>query len=330
MSLFLFEITFKKTSNTILSNTNITDGEIKRLCNNIKQTSLKLSLYDIESILINNKNQFRDMMEFMETSKDQKYRQLLDIINDMLKIKTGTNIWLSWIQRYITNIFLHFMQGITVFENRNSTINIGRPLYHRETSCGPKTNSKTFENNNLKCDSSLNNNEIDRRRRNIWTCSIERLVYDELYRYFIGFQNIGHLHNERRVIQELFESCFPISKFSILSVNLNIDQQFQVPISLKITYSTPSMIIKEIYNKKYIGPTYLLDINVNGEKNMIYDNLINATKEVNSISAGPGDQYYRQQSYKNEPIDWIPINPNGGSKNKKKWKPNCIVIDPWS
>lgn len=338
------EVILQQTANTILTKINLTESEIKKLCTRIKSIYPQVSPYNIERIFINNSVLFGDMIQYMEDSKDQRYRPVLDVIRKILNLQSGSGIWLSWIQRYVTNIYLHFMQGITIFAERDENSSIGRPAYHRETSCGPKT-SNAFEENNLKCYSYLSDSEINRRRRNIWTCTVERLVYDQLHRHFIGVQNMGHLHNERRVIQQLFETCFAITKLSILSVTVNVDPVFHVPTSMQITYETPSSIVSEKYTRKYVGPSYLMNVKVDGEKkrnqnedflegfsntdSMWYEISINAKKEVSPlpINSGPGDQYTRTQSYINSPSEWLPVNPNGGGK---KWKPNCKVLDPWS
>ena len=298
--------------------------------NNISALATSTDYENREHSVIMNRFEVEQMMNIMQNNQTV-FRSYIDqTMRFLLDIPKGEISWDKWIKRYITKYLLLFMQGITIFESRGNTPNekIGRPAYHRISSCGPwnsknPTANKDFERNHLTCSNNLDTNELNRRRRNIWTCLVERLVYDKLYNYFIGNQDFGHILNEKRVTIDLFEKCFSINNIYIDAVTLQIDTNYNIPVGMRIQYETPKYRIVEKYIRNSVN-----------NRNYSIDVQVTVRKEVQPLGDGPGDEYERVQSYFNTPKDWLPISPgniplNGGSKYRK-WKPNCPKIpDPF-
>ncbi len=266
------------------------------------------------------------------------------VMRVVLDLPTGEVTWTRWIQRYVTSVFLHFIQGITMFGARGDTpgATVGRPAYHRVASCGPWNpsdpgTSRVFERDHLTCDASLTPAELERRRRNVWTCLIERLVYNELYEEFIGLQDVGHRMNERRVVQRLFETCFALHHISVAMVKLTFDPKHHVPASMFLLYETPDHRITEEYTRAPTGGRrYSVDVTVHVRKEV---------RPNTSDGSGAGDEYERVQSYFRPPGAWLPVSPGappsrGGrrgdastaspSSRRPRFVPNCPrPSDPW-
>lgn len=283
-----------------------------------------------------------DMEKFVQKLEDRTisiYTSYLDtVIRNILNFpRTEKVSWTKWVQNCVAFRFLHFLQGITMFQTRDGPVDIGRPAYHRITSCGEWVRgqdpivSKNFEQKNLTCNPDLAPKELERTRRNVWTCLIERLIYDEIYKRYVGQQqNTRHMANEERVIRDLFESCFTLMNIDVKDLQVFFDTN-DIPIYLRITYETNKYKIVETYTKETTDDRYTIPVMVHGKK------------EVFPTVSGPGDEYRKIQSYFSEPTDWLPISPGappgfrfgggrGGSRKKTTsatWKPNCIVIDPW-
>lgn len=114
----------------------------------------------------------------------------------------------STFERYVSKHFLQFIQGITLFQERTGALKssseiIGRPAYHRQSSCGPSISkeSQIFMKNNLQCTSDMNPSEIEHRRRNVWTCLVERHIHRDMYKYIIGNPDIGHEYFQEHVLR---------------------------------------------------------------------------------------------------------------------------------
>lgn len=257
------------------------------------------------------------------------------VMRVVLDLPTGEVTWVRWIQRYVTTVFLHFVQGITMFVARGDIPGaaLGRPAYHRASSCGPWTPanpgaSRAFERDHLTCDVGLPPAELERRRRNVWTCLVERLVYSKLYAQFVGPQDVGHLVNERRVTQQLFETCFALHHIAVVSVKLTFDPEHGVPDGMILAYSTPDHSITERYERTPTGGRrYEMDVRVR------------VRREVRPLRPddGAGDEYERVQSYLQAPGEWLPVSPGapppprrGGSASGRRFVPNCPnPVDPW-
>jgi hypothetical protein len=295
-----------------------------------------------ERSIIKNRLEVESLMRAMASDParfrshiDRTMRIVLDLPADF-----GEVSWTKWIQRYIAKLLLLFMQGITIFQARDDGDTIGTPAYHRASSCGPWSRgavrssqgvSQAFERDHLVCDAStMSPEEIERRRRNIWTCLVERMVYDRLYRYFIGEQDIGHLHNEQRVTRDLFERCFAASQISVAALQVSMDRFEEMPVSMTIWYQTPGHRVKDSFYRTITGRRYRVDVNKDEED-------VNATREVRpaaNAAGGPVEVSERTQSYFREPGEWLPVSPGappiaggrGGSKRRAMFPG---APDPW-
>ena len=85
---------------------------------------------------------------------------------------------------------------------------------------------------NLICTSDTPELELTRRRRNVWTCLIERLAYRSMYQSLIGPQDLGHDHNEARVTRSLFERCFASSSVTVIDVSVALIGRTGVPVEM--------------------------------------------------------------------------------------------------
>ena len=267
---------------------------------------------------------------------DNPMRVVLDMPNGALSFK-------AWKERFVTNKMLAFLQGITIFASRDADLEIGRPAYHRFTSCGPYDRGRgagagsEFERDHMTCHGELDAQELERRRRNVWTCLVERLAYASLYEQIVGPQDIGHDFNEERMTRELFERCFAANRVAIISVRVIPDGITGAPLEMTITYSTPTDRITETFVRTYVGAAYELEVEVRGSK---------AVTPVQGYPGfGPGDEYRRSQSYLQDPGEWMPVSPgrvpvNGGGRQagrgqgrrrSTKWLPNRPggAKEPW-
>lgn len=285
--------------------------------------------------IVAHRNHVQLVLDVMQ-AEPAVFRPTMDrCIRALLDIPRGDVTWIKWIRRYVARCMLQFMQGITMFASRDAGAVIGRPAYHRPSSCGPydaasgsRADSAALERDNLTCHASLSPEELERRRRNVWTCLIERLAYDSIYKHFIGPQDVGHMHNELRVTRQLFETCFMLSRIHVSSVRVFVDPYTDTPVSMGIRYTTPEYVIEEKYSRH--APR-------RGENYGMAVSVWHARREVRPIGEdGPGDLYHRSQSYLQAPSGWLPVDLRGGKGCRRhatgtgKWKANCPgAPDPW-
>lgn len=280
-----------------------------------------------EHAVIVNRSKMQRLMSVM-SSDAATYRAHMDrTMRVVLDLPTGEVSWTRWIQRYVGKYLMMFMQGITLFAARDEGVAVGHPAYHRVTSCGPwdpshPELSAAFERDHLTCDPTLSPQELERRRRNIWTCLVERLVYEEMYSHFIGGQDTGHLHNAQRVTRQLFERCFALNHLAV-AVNVTFDSNGS-PVGMLLQYSTPIDRVSEQFTRQPTasGGLYGLDV------------VVRVKREVRPArgAEGPGDEYERIQSYFQEPAQWLPVSPGappitggGGWTSNRPHAP-----DPWA
>lgn len=141
------------------------------------------------------------------------------------------------ISRYISNvtsIFEEFIKGITYFEHEKDDKAI--PIYHRLYACGPYAD--THRQGNLICTQDMSKDELRRRRPLIERCYIERLIYNEIHKYYsLHFptkndsptQDEGHLFR-MKITQEDFQTCFPET-----TITVDIHHEDNIPIKAVIT-----------------------------------------------------------------------------------------------
>jgi hypothetical protein len=276
---------------------------------------------------------------------DPAARAILDTtmkcVLDLPRMKKDA--WDEWLMRYATKCFTQFIPGITMFASRDAGLPVGRPPYHRPTSCGEGMAASAATN--MRCDPSLSEEENARRRRTVFTCYVERSMYDSIFQQLLGHpQNVGHLYHNHdhvcgavprkfgrlcrpNVLRKLFESCFAANNLYVV-VDVEIDPTLWVPQSANIRFITPSVTVSEVYTHAPVVETlYGLDVPVN------------ATRTVSSPAGGPADVYSRVQSYYQEPDTWLPVSPGrvplaGGSACRRRssglrWCPFWTFVDPW-
>jgi len=187
--------------------------------------------------------------------------------------------------RNMTRIFTEFIKGITYFKNEDENKN-HIPIYHRAASCG--TSSNHFRNQYLKCYSTNLPENIEIKKKHIFKCYLERMIYDHIYKYLTFNYQPGAVYvpleqNEGHRFQlseraHNFNSCFLGMK---IDINILYDNFF--PIILEIEYKIDDNIIKketyekflEIQNNLYGGISYQNYVYYKCEEN---DNIIYKTQ----------------------------------------------------
>ncbi len=172
----------------------------------------------------------------------------------------------------ITRVFEEFIKGITYFSDEEE--NKKRiPIYHRAASCG--NSSIHFRNEYLKCYSTNSHEKVEMKRKHIFKCYLERLIYDKMYQHLTFNRNVEQNEGHQFQLSERahnFNTCF-------IGIKLNIDLIFEdlFPVILHINYVQNGVIIKrETYEKI----TYLDDY---GNTEYL-DNVYYTCEENNNIT----------------------------------------------
>jgi hypothetical protein len=156
----------------------------------------------------------------------------------------------------VTLMFEQFIQGITYFDDQ--PLSSRPPVYHRLFSCG--TGRQAFRQTYLQCrdDGSMSKPDRQRTQKQIETCYIERLVYDELFKHDnLHFpavneaetpQDDGHLYFLSQTRDD-FQSCFPH-----MDLRVHVDFDGDVPVRLEISKTTHGKHTSTaIYIKESLG-----------------------------------------------------------------------------
>lgn len=175
-------------------------------------------LSHIEKWGIWNEHIFGSQLSFIATTLDEmitdheSYAKSLRLIRDQLFTKHFNIRHKISRTQYISKIFDKFIRGITYFND--PSVRSTYPVYHRITSCGPVNdqNYTTFH----RCYESNPNNDIAKQR--IWTCYIERLIYDRMLKDMSLFfpvkgtekhqQDAGHRAWINKTKDD-FQTCYP-------------------------------------------------------------------------------------------------------------------------
>lgn len=156
----------------------------------------------------------------------------------------------------VSDIFADFIKGITYFAGEESN---NYPIYHRLSSCGPKLNNDGFRKNNLVCNTTYEKKENNRRKKAIYKCYLERLIYNKIYLeqlfYFPQTSNSEHTQNKEHIERlELtktdFESCFPSHN---IIIDITYIDRYPGILSIK-HYKNDIELYSESYHK-YIKKT---------------------------------------------------------------------------
>jgi hypothetical protein len=187
---------------------------------------------------------------------------------------------------YISRRFEEFVKGVTYLKFQ-TTIEV--PVYHRLHSCGPGTDA--FRKEYQQCTPEMQRMQRDEIKRRIETCYVERLIYNELYKYYtLHFplsgteqleQDEGHVHR-LEVTKEDFRSCFPN-----IEVKVDIEYDMDWPVSLRIVRLLHGDIVSiEVYMKSIV---------LNGTHGKFYNPVVDAHRITKQ------NTYVRTQSF-----DFIP------------------------
>lgn len=155
------------------------------------------------------------------------------------------------------HIFSEFMKGITYFKGQDT--DVGRPIYHRTTSCGPR-NDKDFKKNNLNCNNIGDAyDEFERRRLNVRNCLLERFIYDQLFnRYYDVPQDDKHIYQMHDIDRYNFYTCFQGTIFSIKPIKFVNN----MPVALSFNMTNNNKSKTETYYRELdaFGNTYLPNV----------------------------------------------------------------------
>jgi hypothetical protein len=155
----------------------------------------------------------------------------------------------------ITKQFDKFLKGITYFAYQKP--HDKSPAYHRLSSCGSGT--EAFRQAYNQCQKSMTKSKIARVKKQIETCYIERLIYDDLYKKQTLFfptdgrsspsQDAGHTHWLEQTKQD-FLTCFPD-----VEIKVSIEEfDDTMPLTLRIYKKIGAHITEEVYKKSLNDP----------------------------------------------------------------------------
>ncbi len=133
------------------------------------------------------------------------------------------------LRRRITQTFNEFVKGITYFQHQE-VYAANQPVYHRHGACAPRGTD------NHHC---LPSNTVNARRvkkTDIETCWIERQIFDEIWTYLHGTQDLPHLEWMSRT-RRAYETCHPNV---MVSSHVSFDAETNLPASVIIRKEYPN------------------------------------------------------------------------------------------
>jgi hypothetical protein len=160
----------------------------------------------------------------------QRMKPIIAKTNRSLHDKIYNKLQISRYTSHVTSLFEEFIKGITYFEHRQG---------------------------NLICTAELSKHEIQRRRPLIERCYIERLIYDEIYKYYtFHFPTKNDSPNLfcMKLTKEDFESCFPDTQIVV-----NIDHEDNVPVRATIVRTNNSKHTTMVF-RKYVTLTPIFGV----------------------------------------------------------------------
>jgi len=256
---------------------NIEENKFIDLYKNLEIFYNKLNKIKNNNILLqgfidNNYIKIKEIKYFLLSIKTKKSRSMHDkIFTKILKLN-------NYIPLGITHVFEDFIKGIIYFNDEIENVK-KIPIYHRSASCG--NSSEDFKKKYFQCYNTNTPEEIEIKKKHIFKCYLERLIYDDMYRNLtLHFpttlnnqelkQNEGHLFqlNERA---KNYNQCFLGIKIAI-----EIDYDNNFPIILKINYiKDENLLKKEIFMKN----TYIDDYGNTRYEDDIFHKIIENNKE---------------------------------------------------
>ncbi len=262
-----------------------------KLKNNEKNDALESiykSLESLKKILSKKKNN----KLLIQGIYDKYYHQIIQINFFLIGLQTVESRSLHDIiftkifgmnQKHIpvglTIVFEEFIKGITYFKYEQE-FKKKIPIYHRAASCGDSSNN--FKKKYLQCYHNNTYNNREEKKKHIFKCYLERLIYDNMYKkltlHFPSNINNLEINQDEGHIYQLtqraknFNSCY-----LGMNIDIEIDYEDNFPYLLTIYFIKNGEIIKTETYKKY---TYLddymnrqysdfVEVNIN-ENNMYY------------------------------------------------------------
>lgn len=194
----------------------------------------------------------------------------------------------------VSDIFADFIKGITFFRGEES---VNYPIYHRLSSCGPKLDNNIFRKNNLICNKNYEKKENNRRKKAIYKCYLERLIYNKIYLDFPQNANSEHTQNREHIERlELtktdFESCFPLH-----NIHVDITYIDGYPGILSIRHFKNDI---ELYSESYHK-----FVKKNAFGKIIYQSFVDCFMVKNNV------KYFKVQSFQNRTV-WKKYNISHG------------------
>jgi hypothetical protein len=181
---------------------------------------------------------------YLTSLKTQQARSIHDkILIKLLKFEKAPSL-------KITKNFDEFLKGITYFTSQTPPDKL--PAYHRLSSCGSGT--EAFRKTYNQCHISMKKSKILKVKKQIETCYIERLIYDDLYKKQTLFfpdkgnaspsQDAGHT-NWLEQTKKDFHTCFPD-----VEIKVSIEEfKDLMPLTLRISKKKGNHTIEEVYKR---------------------------------------------------------------------------------
>jgi hypothetical protein len=143
-----------------------------------------------------------DLMKILKIIKG-----ILNTINTDKRFGFEKNVFYLRVARF----FIKIISGLTYFNSQNLIPN-QYPIYHRNASCGSNIIKLKDKFTLLSTNSSL---EKTNKRQALKICYIERLIYNEVFKYFLGdYQDLEH-NFERGDTEALFTQYFPYDNYKV-------------------------------------------------------------------------------------------------------------------
>ena len=214
----------------------------------------------------------KEVKYFLLSTKTIKSRSMHDkIFTKLLKLN-------NFIPLGITQVFKDFIEGITYFSDELEN-KIKIPIYHRAASCG--NSSEDFKKKYFDCYNTNTPEEIEIKKKHIFKCYVERLIYDDMFRtlslHFPSTLNNQNLKQNKGHLFQLSERAKNYNK-CFLNINIIIELEYDnnLPIILKINYIKDNKIIKkEIFMKT----TYIDKYDITRYEDDVFHKIIENNKE---------------------------------------------------
>lgn len=310
-------------------------GEIRRDSRQeVADTTIRISnlmqprsVHENELTIVRNLPTLRALWDFV--SHDERRAMLVDIKGTKRKLQSLIDLVIKpilgqhaslvkWGEAFVSKYFLIFIQGITLFRSNEDAV-VGRPAYHRATSCGPADGGPEYVERHLDCRPATTDiQELRRRRRNAWNCLVERKVYEALYMDVMSVveQDFGHRYHLKHFERDVFQTCFPLMYVTMGDTDIKwSNENGHVPLTLTLSYDArnttdgPFDHVIEEYTRKYVGGTYELGV---------------TCKKTVVQADGTSTTAFKTQSFFKENPEWVSrigVTEGGGK--------GTTTSDPW-